>query len=108
MVGSYYHRVLARVSGSSYYRVTVRLESTGRTVVYLSKVVSGSETVLQAAALSGFEYTAGEELKVRFDVTGDDVVAVGGKVWRAGDAEPARRLFRLPIRRRRCRLVALG
>ena len=86
--GNYYHQVVARVSGSSYYVLTVRLESTGRAVVYVSKRALGSETVLQSTVLSGFDYADGEELRVRFDVTGDDVVELQGKVWRAGDTEP--------------------
>ena len=66
----------------------MRLESTGRAVVYVSKRALGSETVLQSTVLSGFDYADGEELRVRFDVTGDDVVELQGKVWRAGDTEP--------------------
>ena len=43
---------------------------------------------MQSTVLSGFDYADGEELRVRFDVTGDDVVELQGKVWRAGETEP--------------------
>ncbi|MGO1488733.1 MAG: PKD domain-containing protein [Arachnia sp.] len=87
--GKYYHRLLARVSGSSYYMMTVRVEPSGAVWVYVSKFVSGSETVLRTTVLSDFDYAAGEELKIRFEVVGDESVNLSGKVWRSGEAEPA-------------------
>ena len=86
--GHFYQQVLARVSGSSSYMLTARLETTGVLRVYVSKVVSGTETVLKTTTVSGFNYVAGEKLKVRFDVVGSGSAALAGKVWRAGEAEP--------------------
>ena len=87
--GNFYHQVLARVSGSSWYMVTVRLEPGGAARVYVSRVVSGTETVLSTTVLSGFGYSAGEKLAVRFDVSGGTSSALSGKVWRASASEPA-------------------
>jgi PKD repeat protein len=88
--GNYYHQVLARVVGSTtYYSLTSRLESTGILRVYVSRMVSGTETILKTTVVSGFNYVAGEKLKVRFDVSGDGTTTLAGRVWRSGDSEPA-------------------
>jgi len=87
--GNYYHQVLARVVGSStYYSLTARAETTGVMRVYISKMVSGTETVLKTTVLSGFNYAAGEKIKVRFDVSGAGTSTLSGKVWRSSDSEP--------------------
>ncbi|MGO1488737.1 MAG: right-handed parallel beta-helix repeat-containing protein [Arachnia sp.] len=78
--GHYYHQVLARVSGSSYYRLVMRLQPSGTASVFVSKHVSGSEKVLRTTVLSGFNYKAGEKLKIRFDVTGSDSVRLASLV----------------------------
>jgi len=87
--GNFYHQVLARVSGSSWYMVTVRLEPGGAGRVYVSRMESGTETVLRTTLLPGLGYGAGEKLSVRLDVTGDGTSSVvSGKVWRSTDIEP--------------------
>ena len=61
----------------------------GSVTVYISRFVSGAETVLvtQSALVTG--YTPGEALKVRLRVTGVGTTALSAKVWRASATEPA-------------------
>ncbi|MFT3888303.1 MAG: PKD domain-containing protein [Arachnia sp.] len=89
--GNYYHYVEARIDGTSSYRVTLRLDASGDARIYISKVTSGSEKVLKTTVMSGFNYAAGQKLNLRFDVTGDDSVALDAKVWRSTENESAAR-----------------
>lgn len=88
--GTYYHQVLARMSGTtSYYMLTARIETTGALRVYVSRVVSGTETVLRTVAYTSFGYAAGERLSMRLDVSGTGTTNLAAKVWRATGTEPA-------------------
>ena len=87
--GHYYRQVLARVSGNSWYMLSARVESTGTLLVYVSKVSYGTETALFTKAISGFNYTAGEKVLMRFKVSGNGTAStLEGKVWRASQTEP--------------------
>jgi hypothetical protein len=55
----------------------------------LTKVVSGTETVLATGAVSGVTFTPGQYLRLRLQVTGTTSVALAGKIWSVGSAEPA-------------------
>lgn len=89
--GNYYHQVLARTSGSSYYSLTARIEPAANVLrVYLSRVIDGQETTIRTTVISGFSYSAGELVRMRFDVSGGTTANLSGKVWvgSAGD-EPS-------------------
>ena len=90
-VGSAYsHQVLARTdSTTSYYMLVARVNTTGSLQLYLSRVVSGTETVLKTVTLSTFNYSANDRVKLRLDVTGTGTTSLTGKAWRASDTEPA-------------------
>lgn len=77
-------------SSSGEYRAKVWLRANGSVVVYLAKVVGGTETALSTKALAGVAYTAGTRLNVRFSTSSaGGATALSAKVWPTGVAEPA-------------------
>lgn len=78
-----------RINSSNDYRAKIRVTSNGVVTLFLSRVVSGSETVLAQQNVSGLSYAAGQQLRMRFAVSGLDTATLGAKVWRAGSDEPA-------------------
>jgi PKD repeat protein len=67
--GSVHANLLLRSTSAGDYRAKVVVSSTGSVTVYLAKYVGTTETVLAAKTLSGYTYTAGAYLDVRFQVT---------------------------------------
>lgn len=86
--GAFLHTSMARVNGTTSYTLNTRIETSGALRLYLSRVVSGAETQLKTVVVNGFGYTAGERLKVRFDVQGQGPTTLEGKAWRASGTEP--------------------
>ncbi len=87
--GGTFAYLAVRHSGSTDYRVKVKLLTTSVTL-YLTKVVSGTETVLASKTISGLTYAAGNVLRLRFDASGSGTTALSAKVWKvAGGTEPA-------------------
>jgi hypothetical protein len=78
----------ARHSGSSDYRIMAKVLPTSVTL-YLSRYVSGTETVLASKTISGLTYAAGDVLHLRFDVSGSGTTTLTGRVWKGSATEPA-------------------
>ena len=87
--GGTYVSLVGRNTAGGDYRLRLRFLPDGSVTVYISRFVSGAETVLvtQSALVTG--YTPGEALKVRLRVTGVGTTALSAKVWRASATEPA-------------------
>lgn len=85
--GAFQHQIIARDNGGQQYVMTTRIEANGSLRVWLSKRV-GTETTLVSTTTANFGYTAGEQLKWRFVVTGSGTTTLSGTVWRASEAEP--------------------
>jgi trimeric autotransporter adhesin len=79
----------ARYSSSGEYRLKVRLLPGGVVHLALSKLVSGTETVLKEVVISNLTYTTGEVLRTRFTVSGNGTTTLTGKIWDASTTEPA-------------------
>ena len=84
--GIVYTSLAARHSGTSDYRVKMQITSTG-TTLYLTKVVSGTETVLATQAVSGLTYSVGDVLNVRFEAQGSGTTTLRATVWKSGTTE---------------------
>ena len=53
------HQAMVRINGTSYYLLNTRIETNGGLRIYISRVVSGTETQLRSVLLNTFAYTAG-------------------------------------------------
>ena len=83
-----YTSVIARHNGTTDYRAKLQVTGTA-TTLYLTRVVSGSETVLATKAVSGLVYAPGDVLNIRFDVQGSGTANLQAKVWKSGSSEPS-------------------
>lgn len=82
---------LLHKSGAGEYRLKLRYLNTGQVSVWLTKSVSGTETLLaDGGILAGFTQTAGASLNVKVESTTTGAsTTLRTKVWATGTAEPA-------------------
>ncbi|GAA3618465.1 PKD domain-containing protein [Microlunatus ginsengisoli] len=79
-----------RAGTNQEYNGLLRINSGGAVLVGIRKLNgSSSATDIVAATSTGLTYTAGTQLKVRFQVSGTSPTTLRMKVWRADAAEPA-------------------
>jgi PKD repeat protein len=83
-----YAYLAARHTGTSQYRLRAKVLATGAVQLSLTKVV-GTETVLVTQTIAGLSFTPGQSLSMRLQVGGAASVALAGKIWVTGTAEPA-------------------
>jgi hypothetical protein len=76
--------VQGRTVGSGYYGTRVKFMADGSVQLHLMR----SGTALQGGTVSGLTYGAGDQLRVRLQVTGTSPTTVQAKVWRVGTSEP--------------------
>jgi len=79
-----------RIDAVNDYRLTIKALSTNRVTVAVG-ALKGSATVVQfgnTITLPG-NYTAGDPINVRFQVTGTNPTTVRARVWLAGQPEPS-------------------
>ncbi|MFI7589617.1 PKD domain-containing protein [Spongisporangium articulatum] len=87
--GIYYSTLLRRDTTAD-YRAKVFINPAGKVQVYLTKIVSGTETTLTTAqTVTGLTVTPGTVLKVRSQAVGVNPTTLNIKVWADGSAEPA-------------------
>jgi PKD repeat protein len=87
--GQYVSIIGRRVSATADYRAKFRMAAGGAVAVWLTRNASGAETVLSSATLAGVSYQAGDQLRVRLQVTGTAPTTVRVKLWENGTPEPA-------------------
>jgi hypothetical protein len=79
----------ARTIGTNDYRAKVKVASTGALTLYLTKVISNTETTLTSVNLgSAFNYTAGATLQIRVQAVGTSPTTVRAKAWKTTQTEP--------------------
>jgi PKD repeat protein len=88
---AYVYVVGRRVGPNEEYRGRVRLAATGAVAIAITKLDgSSSDTVVKAeTTLPGITYAPGQQLRVRFQVTGTSPSTLNLKVWPVGQAEPS-------------------
>ncbi|MGC3953808.1 MAG: PKD domain-containing protein [Propionicimonas sp.] len=79
--GFYFTAIGRRVAGVGSYNAKVRVQANGTVVLYLVKTIGSTETTLSTKTITGLNFTAGDTLKVRFQVTGTDSTTLKAKVW---------------------------
>ena len=90
--GTYVSANGRNVVGAGAYRAKIVLRSTGVVGLSLVRVNSsgGGEVTLQAATNApGLSFAAGDQLKVRLQVTGTSPTTIRAKVWKLGTTEPS-------------------
>ena len=87
--GGYYLTVSARRQGNSEYRLKTWFKADGSVYLITTKQVDGTVTTLRTVKVSGLTYTAGDTLKLRFDVSGTGTATLQGTIWAATATEPA-------------------
>jgi chitodextrinase len=83
-----YAYLAARHSGTSEYRLRVKVLASAVVQLSLTKVLSGTETVLITSTISGLTFSPGQALRMRLQVSAAGPVTLAGKVWVAGGSEP--------------------
>lgn len=86
--GGTYVGAVGRKVGSDEYRAKLRITATGAAVLYLTRLSGGTETTLQSATVTGMTVAAGDQLRLRVQVTGLNPTTVRAKIWRDGTTEP--------------------
>ncbi|WP_235529248.1 PKD domain-containing protein [Phycicoccus sp. Root101] len=87
--GQYVSLIGRRVSASVDYRAKVRMASNGQVTLWLVRNTGGTETLISSSTISGLAYAAGDQLRVRTQVTGTSPTTVRAKVWKSTATEPA-------------------
>ncbi|WP_210505903.1 PKD domain-containing protein [Naasia sp. SYSU D00057] len=84
--GSVFASVIGRrISAGVDYRARAVVASSGAVSLQLQR----SGTTLVQTSVSGLTYAAGDQLRVRLQVTGTNPTTIQAKVWKVGTAEPA-------------------
>jgi hypothetical protein len=86
--GAQFNSTVRRTSAGDYH-LKLRYPSTGVVSASLAKTVGTTETLIASANLPGAAVTAGQVLRVRFQVVGSGSTVLKAKIWRATDPEPA-------------------
>lgn len=87
--GGLYASVIGRqVSATADYRGKLKLGADGVVTAYLTKMISGTETVLTWGVVPGLTYAAGDKLNIRTQVVGTSPTTLQLKVWKVGTTEP--------------------
>ena len=87
--GVYVSFIGRRTSNGNDYLFKLRYQAGGSVVAYIVRVVGGTETVLGSMTVPGLTVSPGDQLRVRFQVSGTTTTTLHAKVWRSGTAEPA-------------------
>ncbi|MEM9893318.1 MAG: right-handed parallel beta-helix repeat-containing protein [Actinomycetota bacterium] len=77
-----------RLDAGTFYRGRARLQADGSIRVQIVRADGGSYASLAVATLPGLTYTAGDDLAIRMQTTGDGTSTIRIKVWAADQPEP--------------------
>jgi PKD repeat protein len=86
--GSFVTAVGRNRGSSGEYRAKVWISQTGAVNVQAVRAAGGTETTLASQTVPGLTYAAGDQLQLRFQVTGMSPTILNAKVWKVGSSEP--------------------
>lgn len=88
--GLYLSGVGRKITGVGEYRAKIHLAANGSVMLSLVRAAgNGAETYIQGpVSISGLNYTVGDKLALRLQVTGTSPTTVRAKAWELGGAEP--------------------
>jgi PKD repeat protein len=90
--GGLYLDVLGRrINATNDYRVRVRFNASGAVVLSVGALKGSSslQTLGSPVTVPGLTYTPGQNLELRYQVTGTNPTTLRAKVWPTGQTEPA-------------------
>ncbi|WP_454699185.1 PKD domain-containing protein [Arthrobacter humicola] len=73
---------------SGEYRAKIWISQTGAVNVQAVRAAGGTETTLASQTVPGLTYAAGDQLQLRFQVTGLAPTTLNAKIWKVGSSEP--------------------
>lgn len=82
--GNLYAGVIGRSVGAAYYQSRVVIAPSGQVNLELNR----SGAYLQGIVVPGLTYVAGDQLRLRFQVTGTSPTTLRATVWKVGTPEP--------------------
>jgi hypothetical protein len=85
--GGTYVSLAVRRIGTSDYRARLWFTAKGSVQLLVSRMVSGTETVLKTVTLPG-TYTPGQVIRLRLDAAGSGTTTLQAKAWLVSGAEP--------------------
>ncbi|MBG6180771.1 PKD repeat protein [Arthrobacter sp. CAN_A1] len=77
-----------RVGTAGEYRAKVKVAANGAVSLDLTRAVGTVVTTLQSRSITGLTYAVGDQLTVKFLVSGTSPTTLGAKVWKKGTTEP--------------------
>lgn len=88
--GGIHFNVVGHQDATGEYRAKLRISAAGAVTVNLATVIGSTETLIAAKTLTGYTYTAGAKLNVRFLVEQPTAsrTDLKVKVWPVGSSEP--------------------
>ncbi|MGO4491888.1 hypothetical protein AB4Y86_07340, partial [Arthrobacter sp. 2YAF22_2] len=87
--GGFFTTVIGRrVSGAGDYLAKIWISKSGLMTLDLKSTAGGTETTLKSITVPGLTYTAGMQLAVRLQVSGNSPTTLRAKVWNTAVAEP--------------------
>jgi len=84
-----FYSVAARHTAAGDYRAKVKLTSTGDVSLYLTRVLSGTETTLVSGPVAGLTASGTDRLRLKLSLSGTNPTTLSAKVWKSGTTEPA-------------------
>ncbi|MFT3860689.1 PKD domain-containing protein [Micropruina sp.] len=88
--GGAYVGLGVRTIGTSDYRGKVKIGSTGALTLYVTKVVSGTETTIASTSLgSAYNFAVGSTIQLRVQAVGTSPATVQAKAWKTTQTEPS-------------------
>lgn len=88
--GGVYLAGIARGTGTGDYRARLKIQADGTVLLGITKVVSGTETLIGTqATVPGLTVAIGTQLDLRVQATGSSPTTVRARVWPHGTAEPS-------------------
>lgn len=88
--GGVYLAAIARGTATGDYRARLKVQADGTMLIGITKVVSGTETLIGTqATVAGITLTTGTKIDLRVQATGGSPTTVRARVWLHGTTEPS-------------------
>ena len=87
--GGQFAKTVVRGDTSNGYVAKVWMSSTGKMTLYVTKIISGTETDLASKVISGMTFAPGQSYSVRVQAWGTTPTTVRAKLWATSGSEPS-------------------
>jgi PKD repeat protein len=87
--GVYSALIGRRIDATNDYRLKLKYSPDGTVTAQLVRTVAGAETVIQSITVPGLTLAPNVAINMRLQVSGSGTTQLNGRVWKAGNPEPA-------------------